>query len=261
MAVIVRDLCYAYEEKNILQNVSFQAAAGKLTVILGRNGSGKSTLFRLLAGALEMQHGQILVRGNDLASISHQERARLIGYLPQFHQAIFPFTVDVVLTGRAAYVLSLPGSHDREKVQTALRTVGIEHLRHRPYTELSGGERQLVMIARVLAQEPKIILLDEPVSHLDLANQTRLMALLKNLTKAGITVLVVLHDPNTAFLYGDDVLFLKNGKMTIPAEKTPPWNPAFIADVYGVAVESVPFRDKALIIPISGEGDNLYATI
>ena len=118
-----------------------------------------------------------------------------------------------MLTGRAAYVFSLPGRRDREKADQAIAEVGIEALRDRPYTELSGGERQLVMIARVLAQEPRVILLDEPLSHLDLANQVRFLRLVKKLTAGGLTVLAVLHDPNLAFLSGDHFVFLKDGRV------------------------------------------------
>ena len=157
--------------------------------------------------------------GKDLNRLSLSERGKLIGFLPQFHNPVFPFTVrEVVLTGRAAYVFSQPGRRDREKADQAIAEVGIEELRDRPYTELSGGERQLVMIARVLAQEPRVILLDEPLSHLDLANQVRFLGLVKKLTAGGLTVLAVLHDPNLAFLSGDHFVFLKDGQVRETAE-------------------------------------------
>lgn len=251
MSLDVRNLCFAYGGVQVLRDVSFTAPAGKFTVLLGRNGSGKSTLLKVMAGILRPRSGTMTVLGQQLTSLSGSARAALIGYLPQFHQTVFPFAVeDVVLTGRAAYVFSLPTQSDRDKAVAAMRTAGIEHLRARPYTELSGGERQLVMIARVLAQNPKVILLDEPISHLDLANQQRLLGMLKQITAAGVTILAVLHDPTAAFLYGDEVIFLKQGAVVAPPTGIDPWEPSFIEHVYGVATTVVPFRGKAIVIPL-----------
>jgi iron complex transport system ATP-binding protein len=251
MALIVRNLSFDYDGKQVLRDLSFTAPAGSLTVVLGRNGSGKSTLLRVMAGILAIKSGSMKVLGEELSSLKGSARAALIGYLPQFHQTVFPFTVeDVVLTGRAAYVLCTPSASDRAKSLAAIRTIGIEHLRTRPYTELSGGERQLVMIARVLAQNPKVILLDEPVSHLDLANQQRLLGLLKKITAAGVTVVAVLHDPNSAFLYGDKIVFIKEGRVVTPPVDGNPWDPAFIEDIYGVVTEVLPFRGKAMVVPL-----------
>jgi iron complex transport system ATP-binding protein len=127
--------------------------------------------------------------------------------------------------------------------------VGIEHLHARPYSELSGGERQLVMIARVLAQQPRIVLLDEPVSALDLANQNRLLRLIGNLTSAGITALAVFHDPNTAIQYGDHVIFLKDVCIQEPPERSNPWDISLLSHVYDIRLEPVPFRGKTLVYP------------
>jgi iron complex transport system ATP-binding protein len=180
MAIHVHHVHFAYDSRTVLQDVSLQAPTGEFTILLGKNGSGKSTLLRLLAGLLPLKEGTVEILGKNLDRLSLAERGRLIGFLPQFHNPVFPFSVrEVVLTGRAAYVFSVPGRKDRDKADQAIAEVGLEPLRDRPYTELSGGERQLVMIARVLAQEPKVILLDEPLSHLDLANQVRFLGLVK----------------------------------------------------------------------------------
>ncbi len=182
MAIIVKDLSFGYGEKNVLDHLDFRITPGKLTAVLGKNGSGKSTLLRLIAGFIKPKSGSIEVFGTDLNRLSIAERAKRIGFLPQSHYPVFPFTVEeVVLTGRAAYIFSTPTNKDREKAENAIRRIGIEDLRKRPYTELSGGERQLVLIARVLAQEPKIMLLDEPLSSLDLSNQAKMLNLLKGL--------------------------------------------------------------------------------
>ena len=250
MAIRVQNVSFAYDGLAVLQDVSLQVPAGEFTVLLGKNGSGKSTLLKILAGLLPVKTGAIEILGKELNRLSLAERGKLIGFLPQFHNPVFPFTVrEVVLTGRAAYVFSLPGRRDRDKADQAIAEVGVEPLRDRPYTELSGGERQLVMIARVLAQEPKVILLDEPLSHLDLANQARFLNLVKKLTSRGLTVLAVLHDPNLAFLSGDHFVFLKDGRVLETAEGKRPWEAGLLSEVYGTPIETLPFRDRALVVP------------
>jgi iron complex transport system ATP-binding protein len=249
MAIIVKDLTFGYGEKNVLDHLDFRVPPGKFTAVLGKNGSGKSTLLRLIAGFIKPKSGSIEVFGTDANRLSITERAKQIGFLSQSHYPVFPFTVEeVVLTGRAAYIFSTPTNKDREKAENAIRRVGIEVLRKRPYTELSGGERQLVLIARVLAQEPKIMLLDEPLSSLDLSNQAKMLNLLKGLVASGLTVVAVLHDPNVAFRYGDNFIFLKNGEIREPEELNGVLNSRVLTDVYGVKIEMVPFRNRFLIV-------------
>jgi iron complex transport system ATP-binding protein len=251
MSLDVRNLCFSYDTVKVLNDLSFTAPEGKFTVLLGRNGSGKSTLFKVLAGIMPANAGSIRVMGEETSSLKARSRARLLGYLPQFHQTVFSFTVEeVVLTGRASYVFSQPTRQDRQKAREAIDTVGMSHLCARPYTELSGGERQLVMIARVLAQEPRVILLDEPISHLDLANQQILLRLLKQITAAGVTVVAILHDPNAAFIYADQLAFLKEGKIVSPGAGKHPWEPEFIKEIYGITAAILPFRDRGFIVPI-----------
>ncbi|WP_005036695.1 ABC transporter ATP-binding protein [Holophaga foetida] len=248
MSLDVQNLSFAYEQRVVLQNVSFTAPTGQFTVILGRNGSGKSTILKLLAGVLPFHSGRVQAHGQDLRRLSGSARASLLGYLPQFHRTVFPFAVqDVVLTGRAAFVLSTPGPRDRKLAQEAMEELDLLPLAERPYSELSGGERQIVLMARILAQRPRIILLDEPVSHLDLAHQQRLMRLLKRLTQEGTTVISVLHDPNAALLYGDHFVFLKEGRVIEPGGH--PWSPTFMEEVYGVRTLAVPFGGGNLVIP------------
>lgn len=251
MAIVVKNLSFNYGSINVLKNLSFTVEKGKFTVILGKNGCGKSTLLKLLSGLLPCRPGQVSIWGNDIAELKISERAKLIGYLPQAHDPIFPFTVqDVVLTGRASYVFTTPSRFDKEKAERAISQVGISHLKHRPYTELSGGERQLVLIARLLAQEPKIIMLDEPLTFLDLQNQLRLMALIRDLVKTGLTVLAVLHDPNIAFIHADDFILLKAGEIIEMTEDNSPWDALTLRKLYDYDIKVIPFRDRALVTPI-----------
>lgn len=250
MAVRIEGLSFAHPSGFSLDGVSLDVPAGKLSVLLGKNGSGKSTLLRLIAGLHHPTQGRIEVLGEDIARLSTAARARVIGYLPQFHYPVFPYTVEeVILTGRAPYVFTVPRRKDREKAEEALVKVGIEDLRARAYTELSGGERQLVMMARVLAQEPKVILLDEPVSHLDLSNQSRLLHLFKRLVQEGLTVLAVLHDPNVAFTFGDTFFFMKQGRIERPGPDENPWDAAFLEALFETRLATVPYNGRALVIP------------
>jgi iron complex transport system ATP-binding protein len=244
-----RELYFRYGNREVLKTVTIEIPGGRFTVILGRNGSGKSTLLRIAAGLLKPERGTLQAMGRDLNRLSLSERAKIIGYLPQFHRPVFPFAVeDVVLTGRASYVNLMPRERDRSIALGALERVGISHLRARPFTELSGGEQQLVLIARVLAQEPKLILLDEPTTHLDLLNQARLLRLVKEFVTAGLAVVAVLHDPNLAFLYGDRFVFLRDGEAETWDSFQKPWNTEILRRVYGTRVCSIPYRDRALVI-------------
>jgi iron complex transport system ATP-binding protein len=248
--ITAQALSFSYGNMSVLTDVSASIDKGKLTVILGKNGSGKSTFLRLIAGLMPYKHGQILVNGKDLNKTGLKQRARIFGFLGQKHKAIFPFTVrEVVLTGRVSHVNITPGSRDLNIVENVLSTAGILHLSDRIYSELSGGEQQLVMIARVLAQQPQILLLDEPTTHLDFCNQIKLLSLLKNLTTAGLTVVAVLHDPNIAFLYGDDFLFVKDGNIIKPEEPTKPWDAEFLQSIYKCPIQSIPYATRAIIIP------------
>lgn len=248
-AIEIRDLNFSYGDSCILKDINLLFESGMHTCILGRNGSGKSTFLRILAGLLPIQSGSITVLGNDAKNLPFAERSKLIGFLTQQHKAIFPFLVeDVVLTGRAGYVKFIPRKEDKTAAVEALQRVGIMHLSKRNYTELSGGEQQLVMIARVLAQQPKILILDEPTSHLDLANQSHLLRLLKKFVSEGITIISVLHDPNLAFLFCDDFVFMHN-KRIIRADKAAPWDKEFLKTIYRENIETVPHNDRALLIP------------
>lgn len=210
----------------------------------------KPKIVKVYYMGMPYQQGKIQLMGQDIKKCSLSQRAKLIGFLAQKHRPVFPFSVeDVVLTGRASYINLTPGKKDQEHTLSALESVGIIHLKDRAYTELSGGEQQLVMIARVLAQTPKVILLDEPTTHLDFCNQARVLKLLKDLVKKGMTIVAVLHDPNIAFLYGDAFVFLKDRRIVRPEDGINPWDSAFLKSIYQSNLQSVPYLDRALIVP------------
>lgn len=250
MAIRVEDLSFSYGRLRVLQNVSLSIPDSGFVVLLGRNGSGKSTLLRIIAGILPYEAGTVMVDGRELRRVPAKERSKLVGYLPQHQRMAFAFSVEeVVMTGRAAHVAFRPGRKDKAIVSEAMERTGVAHLRKRPFTEISGGEQQLARIARVLAQAPGTILLDEPTTHLDLCNQARVLSLLKELTASGLTVATVLHDPNAAFVCGDHFVFLKDGRICGMEGHQQPWDASVLRSVYDVPLECVPYRDRALVAP------------
>lgn len=254
MGIELTNIRYAYEGRLVLDGASLHVPDGRFGVILGRNGAGKSTLLRIAAGLLAPQQGEVRVAGHPLAGLDARGRARRVGYLSQFHQPMFSFSVrDVVLTGRAASVSDVPSELDATAAAEAMAVLGISELASRPYDELSGGERQLVMIARVLAQQPKALMLDEPVSHLDLANQNRLLRALHGLTRQGITILAVLHDPNHAFLFADEIVYLDHGQIERRNAETVAADAAQVERLYGIPVAAVEVNGLTAVVPFPPE--------
>ena len=254
MAMVVRKLSFNYAARPVLHEVDMTICAGRLTAILGRNGSGKSTLLRLLAGLLKYSTGSVALMGRNVRDYAWDERARVLGFLPQQHRPVFPFTVaDVVLTGRAGHVALTPRARDLACAEEAMRQSGVWEFRERPYTELSGGEQQMVLIARVLAQQPRIVLLDEPTAHLDLHNQTAVLRLARTLVATGMTVVCVLHDPNLAFAYADDLIFLRAGRVLQPQSDQTAWSADFLETVFGTHLQVIPLGKRAVIVPLPVE--------
>jgi iron complex transport system ATP-binding protein len=214
-AVCISNISVQLGNRLILDRITFDVPEGELCVLLGANGSGKTTLLRCIDGLLRPKSGSIQVVGKDVARLSRTEIARLISYVPQSHLPVFSYTVfDTVLAGRSPHVplSSGPGPSDFEAVHEALKVLGLHSLADRPYTQLSGGERQLTLLARGLAQGVPIMLLDEPTTYLDYHNQHLVLETVSNLVKNyALTALVCLHDPNLALEYGDHLVMLHDG--------------------------------------------------
>ena len=187
---------------------------GEVFCILGPNGTGKSTLLRCLCNLYRLNSGRITVDGHDIVSMNQAMLARKIGFIPQIHTPTFPYSVlDVVLMGRAPHLnmLAMPSEKDYRIAEDAIKTVNIEYIRDMPYTELSGGQMQMVLFARVLAQEPEILLLDEPTSHLDVANQIHTIEIVKKLADKGLSLIMTSHFPDHAFISSNKVGIMKGG--------------------------------------------------
>lgn len=237
-------------EREILRDTTVSVAAGKLAVILGRNGSGKSTFLRVAAGLLPKQAGSVRVLGVEVESATFARRSRLCGYLAQQTNAVFPFRVeDYVLTGRGGLAGLVPRGADHKRAALALAQAGIGALRDRPVTELSGGEYQLVRIARVLAQDTPLLLLDEPITHLDVAHQIQILSLLRDLVAAGRTVVTVLHDATLALLFGDEFLYVVDGVVSQADSPAAMRDENLLEAIYGVPLRVVEPAGAVAIVP------------
>jgi iron complex transport system ATP-binding protein len=214
-SIHIKNLSFAYGKDTILRDVNVSFPEGKLSVILGRNGSGKSTLFNVIAGLEKHYQGSVLIGETERRNWKvGKSNALKLGFLNQFHQTTFPFkVVDVILTGRASFSRFSPRREDFEAVDTILEKFNLAHLKHKSYTSLSGGERQLVLLCRVLVQQPDLLLLDEPTNHLDLNYQIAVLQTAKELVKEGTTVLCVMHDPNMAYLFGDHFYLMQDNTL------------------------------------------------
>ncbi len=203
----------------VFEGLQYRLKPGALSVILGPNGVGKTTLLYLALGWLEPVRGLVQLDGRPLHKYTRAELGKRISLVPQEESIPYPFSVlEYVLFGRTAFlsVFGTPGKQDVQAARDSLARVGLSHLAARSINEISSGEKQMAVIARALAQEPKILLLDEPTSHLDLGNKYRLMQSLKALQQEGMTLLLTTHDPEIAFSYSDETVLVKgDGKVAV----------------------------------------------
>jgi iron complex transport system ATP-binding protein len=214
MTIAGRDLAIGYPDRLVGTGLNVRLAEGEVLALLGPNGGGKTTLLKTLLGLITPRGGEVRAMDRPLAALSAPERARLIGYVPQVHHGTFAFTVEsVVLMGRTAHgsLFAAPTARDRAVSHAALERFGIASLAQRAYTEISGGERQLVLLARALAQEPRFVVLDEPTASLDFGNQGKVMREIRALAEAGLGVLFTTHDPNHAMRAATRAYLLRDG--------------------------------------------------
>ncbi len=240
MSVRVENLNFAYDKHQVLKNVSFTATENRLLSVLGPNGVGKSTLFGCILGLLPNYIGKIEIDGQDIRHLSTREMASRIAYIPQSHYPSFNYSVfDMVLMGttQQVSVFSAPGKKQVERAERAIERMGIEHLSHRGFSMISGGERQLAIIARALAQDAHTLIMDEPTANLDFGNQIKVLTQIKSLANDGYTIIHSTHNPDQTFLFSDLVLALKDGKVFACGKPGDIVNRDLIHSLYGVDIE------------------------
>jgi iron complex transport system ATP-binding protein len=238
-----QQLNFAYAGAPVVVEVSLALPPGAMGALIGANGSGKSTLIRLLGGLLQPVSGDVRFRGTSLSALPGRERAKRIGYVPQSTSTIFPFTaLEVVLTGRSPYGgrFRFESEQDEQIALNALAALDAAHLASRPVTELSGGERQLVTVARALAQEPDLLLLDEPASSLDLKHRTQLARALRRLRdERGIAVLMITHDLMLLDAVADLIFGMKHGRLVASGKPESVLNDTVLGEIYDAPVRTV----------------------
>jgi iron complex transport system ATP-binding protein len=242
-----RELTIGYRERVVGRGLEVSLKEGEVLALLGPNGSGKTTLLKTLLGILRPLGGEASIDGRAIGSYSASERARRIAYVPQSHAPTFAFTVEsVVLMGRTAHggLFSGPSAADRAVTARALERFGIAALKARPYTMISGGERQLVLLARALAQEPRFIVLDEPTASLDFGNQGKVMREVRALAAAGHGVLFTTHDPNHALRAADRAFLMRDGRALAEGRVREVLTREQLEALYGAPVEMLRDRES-----------------
>lgn len=233
--LVASRVTFAYGANPVLRGVDLSLAAGQFAALLGPNGSGKSTLLRLMLGRLKPASGEVRLLGRPVSAVDGPERARQVGYLPQEVSATYPFTVaEVVVMGRWPHLaFGLESAHDLDVARACLERTETAHLAERSFGTLSGGEKQRVLLASVLAQEPRILLLDEPTAALDIHHQHEVMELLAGLADEGLAVCVVTHDLNLAARYCPQIWLLHDGRVAASGAPEAVLRAEVLSQVYG----------------------------
>jgi iron complex transport system ATP-binding protein len=236
----MRHLFFSYLNGFSLRDINFEVGKGEMVALLGPNGSGKSTLLRLAAGVLQPEEGEVLLGGTDLKRLSRKEVARSVAVVPQYFNLPFAFTVaEVVMLGRTPFIKALSGEteYDHGVARQAMEQTDIGQFSGRTFNELSGGERQKAVLAMALAQEPKLLLLDEPTAHLDIKHQVEILGLVRSLNQEqGVTVVSAMHDLNLAAFYFHHLVLLKEGVIFAEGSPSEVLTEELIGEVFSTSV-------------------------
>jgi len=248
-----RQVCFGYNRRTlpVLDRLDLSLNESRITAILGPNGAGKTTLLYLALGWLKPWAGVIRLSGKPIESFSRRSLGQQIALIPQSEHIPFEYTVlEYVLLGRAPYLppLGTPSRADEELAYEALEKVGIALLYDHSILAISGGERQLVLAARALAQKPKLLLLDEPTSHLDLSNKYRLVQILKGLQERGTTILMTTHEPDLALAVSDEAVLMEKGSVLISGPTAEVATGENLSRIYRVPVKIIPVEGKKQVV-------------
>jgi iron complex transport system ATP-binding protein len=252
VSIEVREASFSYrDDRLVFEGLNFSASSPGIYCLLGPNGCGKTTLLKCIAGLLKVKSGGISLNGRDIASLKRSTIASSIGYIPQEHSFSFAYSIfDMVLMGRAPHLgmLSSPSRQDEAIAAECLDRIGIAHLKAKRWTEISGGERQLVLLARVLTQQPRIMLLDEPTSHLDFHNQAMVLRIVHRLAGEGLMVIMSTHVPNHAINYASHTTLMNQGRLVAMGSPEDVITEANLKEIYGIDVRVFEVSD-----PVTGD--------
>ena len=251
----IKNATFSYDgNENVFDDISLNVDKGDVVCILGPNGSGKTPLIKCWNRIDELKEGAVYINGEDIRHINQKKIALNIGYIPQNHVSTFDFTVfDVVLMGRAPHLdfLEPLDEKDYKITEKALKKFGLYELRDKPYTALSGGEQQLVFFARVIAQEPKILVLDEPTSHLDFGNQMKTLEIISKLAEEGLSVVMTSHFPDHAFISSTKVAIMKDHRFIAVGKPDDVITQENMERAYGIHVEIVDVGHRKICVPLN----------
>lgn len=242
---------YPESKKLVMDGMDLSIQNGSMTAILGPNGAGKTTFLQLVLGWLKPHSGSIFLRERPLGSFTRREMGQAMSLVPQSEHISFDFrVVDYALLGRAPYLAPLdqPTADDELIARNALEVAGIGHLAERPVTSLSGGERQLVLLARALTQQPKLLLLDEPTSHLDLGNKARLITLLRELNQQGVSVVFTTHEPDVASQLANQMVLMRAGQVVGAGAAEDVFEGGTLSMLYGVPVKVADLEGRRIAL-------------
>lgn len=264
MLLEIEDLRGGYGSGDVVKGITCQADAGEILCVLGPNGCGKTTLFRLLLGMLPATSGEVRLDGEATGGLEPKKRAKLAAYIPQNHATVFSYTVlELVVMGRAPHfsAMGAPGARDRDLAVRALEKLGIAHLADKPYPALSGGQRQLVLIARAICQSAKILIMDEPAANLDYANRQLLMDVAAELARKGYCLVMSTHSPDNPFSVGHKVLMMKEGRLAAFGAPEAVITGETLEEVYGIPMDVVSLEDRfgvkrTLCLPVKAPGSS-----
>lgn len=245
------EFSYLSEGKPVLNSLSLEISPGTVTAILGPNGAGKTTLLHLALGWLKPRRGQVLLRGKPLGSYARRELGQWMALVPQSEHIPFDYSLlEYTLFGRTPYLnpLDLPGDEDCRLALQALEQVGMAGLAQRSILTLSGGERQLVIIGRALAQQPHLLLLDEPTAHLDLSNKSRLLKVLEGLVEQGVTILLTTHEPEVAAALATHLVLMREGQVKVSGPLQEVLTSEHLSAIYGVPVKVVQVDGRKVVV-------------
>ncbi len=256
----IEDVSFSYNGRNVLDGISLTLARGSFNTIVGPNASGKTTLLKLMQRILSAKHGVVMLNDFDIRHYRHKDIAKIIGSVPQSTGIESDFTVyDIVLMGRYPHQSRFQdeSKEDAEVVRRSMEAAEVWHLKDKHVNRLSGGESQRVVVARALAQEPEVLLLDEPTSHLDIHHQIELLSMVRFLSQEhGLTVVTVLHELNFALHYSDTIILLHQGRIYAQGVPQQVLTEAVIKEVYGIEAFIIahPGSGKPVIIPVMDKG-------